>query len=496
MAENETTKFEISIAIKALFWGLLFSIISIGFLFAREDLELSLGAFSKLHTLQPIVFFLEFIPLIFYLVVLTYSRKNAKLRKNQERQIENLKNSIESNAEFAKKIGKGDYSVRVDDIDEKDLLGKSLLVMRDNLLETSHKEREQDWISKGKDIISDVLRQHNDIDSLAYDVIVHILKYTDIIQGSFYLYDEDQDLIVNKATHAYNRKKYINQEFKVGHGLIGQAAFEMDMIYRTEIPDYYVTITSGLIKDKKPGSILIMPLISEEKLHGVIEMASVDDTIPELSRRFIREISVIIAQTVFNLKVNIRTEKLLSDAQELTRELKENEEQLRENAEEMRITHEELEKSNQQLEEKITEVQNAQKRLHSLLENASEVISIYDKDMSVMYESPSVKKILGYEAQEVIGNKGFNTFDEKGQALYEETFKKLLANPYEPQTVEVSYRKTDGTEIYLESLGRNLVDNPAIGGIIFNTRDVTQRKIAEKEQRMRGQMQALSENSP
>jgi FtsZ-binding cell division protein ZapB len=51
----------------------------------------------------------------------------------------------------------------------------------------------------------------------------------------------------------------------------------------------------------------------------------------------------------------------------MTEELKENEEELRQNAEEMRATHEELERSNSKLEQQITEVENAQKRLHSLL---------------------------------------------------------------------------------------------------------------------------------
>ena len=92
---------------------------------------------------------------------------------------------------------------------------------------------------------------------------------------------------------------------------------------------------------------------------------------------------------LLRLKVNTRTEKLLRDAQEMTNELQENEEELRQNAEEMRATHEELEKTNSNLETQIREVENAQKRMHSLLENASEIISIYDEDMKLKYISPS-----------------------------------------------------------------------------------------------------------
>ena len=55
--------------------------------------------------------------------------------------------------------------------------------------------------------------------------------------------------------------------------------------------------------------------------------------------------------------------------------------------------------------------------------------------------------------------------------------------------------RKDGQKIYIESTGRNLLDDPAINGIIINSRDITERKRAEKEERMKSKMQSLSENS-
>ena len=54
---------------------------------------------------------------------------------------------------------------------------------------------------------------------------------------------------------------------------MGQCAYEMDYIYRTEIPEDYITITSGILGDQKPESILLVPLISNEALQGVLEFA-------------------------------------------------------------------------------------------------------------------------------------------------------------------------------------------------------------------------------
>jgi PAS domain S-box-containing protein len=55
--------------------------------------------------------------------------------------------------------------------------------------------------------------------------------------------------------------------------------------------------------------------------------------------------------------------------------------------------------------------------------------------------------------------------------------------------------RKDGQKIYIESTGRNLLEDPAINGLIINSRDVTERKRAEKEERMKSKMQSLSENS-
>ena len=96
---------------------------------------------------------------------------------------------------------------------------------------------------------------------------MELIKYTDTIQGAFYIFDEDKQLLINIATYAYQRKKYINQEFKIGQGLIGQAAYEKDIIYRAELPDDYITINSGIIDIRKiannqntPARLIVGPV--------------------------------------------------------------------------------------------------------------------------------------------------------------------------------------------------------------------------------------------
>ena len=461
--------------------------------FASSDINVSPAGWWELHKALPVLWLLYLIPVaVYYLthvIIKTFAHEvellTTKLNIRRKRG--------DATAQFAQEIGAGNYEAEFSAADD-DILGKSLLVMRNNLLENSKKEAEQLWISKGKDVISEILRLHNNMEDLSLDALINIIKYVNLLQGALYFYDEDTKKLRSLATYAYNRRKYITQEFSVGQGLVGQCAYEMEYIYRTDVPNDFATITSGILGDKKPSSMLLVPLIADEKLQGVIEFASLESEIPTTTIKFLNELAEIIARTFFNLRVNKNTERLLVEAQQMTEELRENEERLRQNAEEMRATQEELYKTNEKLEAKIGEVQNAQRRLNSLLENASEIISIYDKNLKHTYESPSVKKIFGYTPEEVIDGVANKFVPESERELYT-MFRQLMAEPGEPITIECQCVRKDGSPMIVEITGHNMVDDLAIQGIILNTADITERKRAEKEERLRSKMQSLSENS-
>lgn len=475
--------------------GVVILVLSWIFGFMSSGGTASLSSLAEMHKTSPSYFLIDLLPILLGVLGYAFTKSQQETIESLENQISEKDHVINMNARFAKKIGEGDLSANDAEINDNDILGHSLKKMRENLALTNEKEKEQNWIAKGKDIISDILRLQNDLGNLSYLTLVELIKYIDVIQGAFYIYNEEEQTLENTATYAYNRRKYLDTKFRIGEGLVGQCAYEMDVIYRREIPDDFVTITSGILGDQKPNSLLLVPLITDEKLQGVLEFASIKDDISELKIRFLKELSDIIARTIFNLKVNTRTEKLLKDAQEMTNELQENEEQLRQNAEEMRATHEELEKTNSNLQTQIREVENAQKRQHALLENASEIISIYDEEMKLKYISPSVLNIYGYTTEEMMEGKDLDRLTAKGVKEYTETFGKLVEQANSSATIQYTYMRKDGQKIYIESTGRNLLDDPAINGIIINSRDITERKRAEKEERMKSKMQSLSENS-
>lgn len=457
--------------------------------------RISFGSLGALHRAQPLLCVVDLLP---FVLVFFYTR----LRKQDKRRVQQLEQElamqgkeIMAYATFAKAIGDENYEAELVVRDEGNKLGRSLLRMRDNLKHSNQAEAERNWVTRGKDSVAYVLRLHTNLQELGYEVLKNLISYINVVQGGLYLYDEEDKRLKGLATYAYAREKYNRDEFAIGEGLIGQCAYEEATIYRTEIPDDYVTISSGILGDKKPRSLLLVPLITDEKLQGVLEFASIRPAFSAREIRFLEEVGEMIARTVFNLRINARTESLLREAQQMTQELRENEEELRQNAEEMQVTHEELERSNTKLEAKITETENAQKRLHSLLENASEVITIYNEQQQITYISPSVTKILGYTPTEMMDGKDLERLTQQGVNRFREMFDELMVHPRVPVVIQYVFMKKDGIKISMEVTGRNLLDDPAIQGIILNSRDITERVRAEKEERMKSKMQALSENS-
>lgn len=429
--------------------------------------------------------------------------ENIETRSKDEfgqmtKKVNDLVHALKNNAQFAQRIGEGKYDTEFKPASENDLLGMSLINMRHNLVENERRDKERNWIVRGVAEISEILRMHDSLDTMGEDVIKFILGKIGAIQGAFYVVNDEtgrHKIIEMRASYAYGRKKYLKAKFKFAEGLVGEAAIEKNTILRTEIPDEYITITSGILGEQRPTCILVVPLITNEEVFGVLEFAGFKKFDPS-QVKFVEELSLILARTIFNIKVNERTRNLLQESQEMSAELKEKQEVLRQNAEEMQATQEELTRTNQRLEEQIEEVNRTQKRMQLLLENASEVITIYEDDETIRYISPSVETILGYGQKELIGMSDFEKVHADYRDIFKGLFQKMREMPDEKVTVQFEYRTKEGNYIWIEATGTNCMSNPAIHGYILNSRDITERRRAEQEQRMRSKMQALSENSP
>ncbi|BDD10290.1 hypothetical protein FUAX_27220 [Fulvitalea axinellae] len=405
--------------------------------------------------------------------------------------------SLKRTAEFAYRIGEGKYDADYNPQSKHDTLGTSLINMRDSIQASEARDKERNWIVLGVAEVGNILRQHDSLEVLGDEILEFITKKINAIQGAFYVVEEDGDrpVIDMKASYAYSKKKYLKAEFKFAEGLVGQAAAEQDMVLRTEVPEDYMHVTSGLLGDAKPSCILVVPLITEEKVYGVLELAGFE-RFDERSIKFVQEISLIIARTIFNIKVNARTVSLLNESRKMSDELREKQEILRQNAEEMQATQEELQMTNRRLEDQIEQVNMGQTRMQLLWENASEIVTIYEQDGTIRYVSPSVERIVGYGADELVGTHHVKHAIGEGKDAFARMFTELIERPNLPSSGQYAYERKDGDTVMMEATGVNRLSDPAVRGIIINSRDITERQRAEREERMRSKMQSLSENSP
>jgi len=276
---------------------------------------------------------------------------------------------------FSLEIGKGNFDTHFNPLSEEDVLGHSLLDMRNELKKAADEEmrrktedEQRNWAAQGVAKFSDILRKNtNELDELSYNIISNLVKYTSSNQGGIYIInDNDREhlFIEMKASYAYDRRKFITKQIEIGEGLIGRCYQEKEKIYLTEVPHDYIKITSGLGEDN-PRALLIIPLIYNDIIYGLIEIASFNDY-PNYVIEFLERIGESIAATISSSKSHIQTALLLEQSQQQAEEMSSQEEEMRQNMEELRATQEQSSRREEDLQREVNELRKRIKEFSQL----------------------------------------------------------------------------------------------------------------------------------
>ncbi|HKV41772.1 MAG TPA: ATP-binding protein [Blastocatellia bacterium] len=125
----------------------------------------------------------------------------------------------------------------------------------------------------------------------------------------------------------------------------------------------------------------------------------------------------------------------------------------------------------------------SEERFRSLVQNALDIISILEVDGTIRYESPSVYQILGYRPEEMIGKNVFEFMDPDEVSNVSVRMTEDLKYPGSSTSLEARIKHKDGSWRFLEATGCNLLGNPSVRGLVFNSRDVTERRLGEEKVR-------------
>ncbi|HTN77553.1 MAG TPA: PAS domain S-box protein [Pirellulaceae bacterium] len=130
-------------------------------------------------------------------------------------------------------------------------------------------------------------------------------------------------------------------------------------------------------------------------------------------------------------------------------------------------------------------LRQTEERFRSMVQNSSDIISVFAADGTILYQTPSIERLLGHSAQERIGKNVFNEplVHPDDLARKRAFFADLVNHPKSVLTCEYRLRHADGSWRNIEAVAQNLLQDPPVGGIIANYRDITERKLAEEAMR-------------
>ncbi len=409
---------------------------------------------SDFVNIFPGLWIIFILPVILALAGYFLARQLSKIIRRQNHSLIEEEKRSKIVLEFVDELGEGHFENELDIKSEDDHLGHSLNRLRENMIRNKHieeqrrvEEDQRTWVTNGVAQFAEILRRNNDnMEVLSYNIIRYLVDYMKINQAGFFILNTSSDgqkYFELTGFVAFNRKKFADKTIKWGEGLIGRCGLEKETIYITDIPDNYITVTSGL-GESNPRSLLLVPLKANDEIFGVIEMASFKPFM-EYEINFVEKTAESIAQTISTVRTNIQTSELLRETQIQAEKMAQQEEELRQNLEEMQATQEENERREIETKGIIEAINHAAMSCE------------FETDGTIINVNHNFLKTFGYKPEEVEGqNLKIFFFKDDTEELDE-----ILRTIGERRTFNgrVRRRTKSGDEVWLQSTYTPVIDN-------------------------------------
>lgn len=279
-------------------------------------------------------------------------------------------------------FGKGRYkTIRRIQIKSTDEIGQIATVFKDVSNDLEEKleiekayvqaQQDQNWMSSNIARVPELLRGIGSIRQISQMFISEFTPVLGAQLGVVYLIDEEKhpDELRRYGSYAFEENGELGKEvYRIGEGMIGQAALDMSPIVLDHTPDEYVSIGSASGSARAAG-IMIYPVVFEDELIGVVELASFEG-FNEMHKQLFGQLIMNLGVILNNVRRRLRVEELLRESQALT-------EELQVQSEELQTQQEELRRSNENLEEQT----DALKRSEELLQRQQEELEHFNTEL-------------------------------------------------------------------------------------------------------------------
>jgi len=279
-----------------------------------------------------------------------------------------IQNGLREVIEYTKTVAAGDYSTQITPRSIEDEMSVALNQMVVKLKESYDKAEQDSWFKSGINLLNEKLRGDQDLTEISSHSLSFVMDFLHSQLGSIHSYNPEYQFLKLIGSSGFDTKK-LKARIKLNEGIIGQAAEQKRMIILNDIPDQsYTTYSSS--GEYKPNQIVVIPLLFNETLVGVLELASVRP-FADIELQFLKQASEIIAINLNSAENILKTNELLHKTQDQASELQVQQEELRvaneelvehskvltESEKRLQVQQEELRVSNEELEERTRQLE-------------------------------------------------------------------------------------------------------------------------------------------